>query len=154
MPTEVKNSIEDVFDENESIDDVICYHIDDYEEFQKDLKLENKVKLYFNGNNEGIITDVWTYYGEVYHSLSEDISLYGDDEKIFPVEISKIENAEPTYLSNINSYAVILHEITEWKTSEKIDKKRILFIYCPVSLEEEPQEDRYDKIYDQLMKGR
>lgn len=45
IPTSVRNAIEDVFMENDDIGSVECYHAEDVEQFQTDLKLKNDVEM-------------------------------------------------------------------------------------------------------------
>ena len=50
LPTDVKNSIEDVFRENDNIEEVQCYHKDELDDFQKDLKLSRDITIYVEGS--------------------------------------------------------------------------------------------------------
>jgi hypothetical protein len=58
LPTEVKNSLEDVFQENDNIESVEVYHPEDRDAFQTDLRLFNNVTLSMTGTNEGSVMNV------------------------------------------------------------------------------------------------
>lgn len=151
LPTDVRNAIEDVFHENDNVESVICYHIDEAEEFQNDLKLTNEVNMYITGKSSGVVNNVWTYYGGMQYSLSEYIRLLEENGTLIE-DISKIENDEVSLLYNLKEYVVVLLEKVSWETPGNLTREQVLYIYCPESLDEgDPEEDRYDRVYNQVV---
>ena len=149
LPTEVRNAIEDVFLENDEIDGVECYHKEDLEQFQKDLTLLNDVRMTIDGTNSGLTNNVWTYYGNITYSLSENICLY-DADGVLIEEISKLENEKETVVEKPNDYVITLLERVEWDSSESlIHREPKLYIYCPVVYEED-EPDKYENLYNEL----
>lgn len=148
LPTEVRNSIEDVFLENDNIEGVECYHREDLEQFQEDLTLTNFVSMSINGYNNGETNNVWTYYGNLTYSLSEAIILVDENDEVLE-EVSKLENPESTTVETPNNYAVVLLEKVNWISETKsISRHPILFIYCPIGTSEE--ENKYQQVIDEI----
>lgn len=150
LPTDVKNSIQDVFEENDNIDRVECYHKYDIEELKKDLMLKNTIHININGSSAGTTMSTWSYYGAVEFSLSEEV-LLTNDESVIEV-ISDFNNTSETYFYNENEYAVILVEITNWKTPGEIKKEDVLYIYCPKDIDE-TSDNHYEEIYQDIKGG-
>lgn len=148
LPIDVKNAIEDVFMENDNVEEVLCYQKEDLETFEEDLTLTTEIHVHFNGNSQGSYSDVWTYYGGVEWSLSE-ISDFNRDNGD-PVEdiTNSISNTKSTI--NPEEYQVILIEKTNWDTNTKeYTKKDTLYIYCPIS--DENQDDyKYSDVYNEI----
>jgi hypothetical protein len=129
LPTDVRNSIEDVFNENDSVNDVDIYFREDIDVLQSDLVLVNEVDAYLETPSSGTVANTFTYYGEVDYSLSELVNLYDKDDKVL-LDITNIDNQEVSTRVNPDKYAVILIETTVWGEG-KMEKKPKLFIYCP-----------------------
>ena len=136
--------------ENDNVNNVVCYHPDELEEFQKDLTLKNEIKLSMEGLNVGSVNDIFTYYGEIEYVVSRSTKLFGingeEEETIdeyFPDGTSRV--IEP------KEYAVVLIEKVDWDSEEKkITRNDTLYIYCPISDIHFPEPDRFDGIYNQL----
>jgi hypothetical protein len=129
LPTDVSNALEDVFSENDNVNDVDIYFKEDIELLQSDLVLVNEVNAYLEGPSNGSINNTFTYFGEVDYSLSEYVNLYDKDDKVL-LNITNINNEEAMTNVNPEKYAVILIEGVVWGES-KIEKTPKLFIYCP-----------------------
>lgn len=160
LPTEVKNAIEDVFSENDDVESVECYHRGDLDVFEKDIKLKNILRTSINGKTFGIINNVWTYYGDIKYSLSEDYGLEDNEGNI--EEISKIEDEENSVINNPDDYDIVLIEKVEWdnEKDKTVHKTLTLYIYCPVDLEEDDEEEyldprdaRYKELYNEIKNG-
>lgn len=155
LPTEVKNSLEDVFQENDNIESVEVYHPEDRDAFQSDLKLFNDVTLSMAGTNEGSIMNVWTYYGDVQFSLTEKTVLLDENGELLET-ISDLDNSDtPSILNSSEDFAIILLEKTQWKSSEKerkFERHPCLYIYCPFSdnVEENIKEEKFNDVYNRL----
>lgn len=146
LPTDVRNSIEDVFRENDNIESVECYHLEDADSFQKDLTLTNRVIMSMDGFNSGSTNNVWTYYGALRYSLSESIVLVDTDGSEME-KISDLESYDDTLLETTGDYAVVLLEKVNWDSKEGIfERHPSLYIFCPISENEDP----VDKIYNEL----
>ena len=149
LPTDVKNAIEDVFRENDDIESVECYHLEDYESFQKDLTLTNNVIMSMDGSNRGTTNNVWTYYGEIRYSLTEKIILV-DDDGVELERISDLDAVEGTILEGMGLYAIVLLEKVIWDSKEKIfERHPSMYIYCPVSDQEDPADRLYKELKEQ-----
>lgn len=154
LPHDVKNSIEDVFRENDNISSVECYHSEDIEQFEQDLQPVNIVIMNLDGSNSGEIHNFFTYYGGVEHDLLEKIQLYNGDD--LHTDISNIDGTGTSRLEDTKDYTVILVEKTTWDTSEKTAPvvENILYIYCPLSAEGIDETDlRYQGIYNEIKAG-
>lgn len=156
LPTDVRNSIEDVFRENDNVENVECYHLEDKEQYELDLAPTNIVMLNLDGSNSGEVHNYFTYYGGVEHDLLEQIHLYDGEE--LHTEISTIDGEGRSYLENPNDYTIILTETTTWDTSTeegKIPTVEIkLMIYCPVPGEGYNEEDlKFKGIYNEIKAG-
>lgn len=150
LPTEVRNSIEDVFLENDNVENVQCYHLEDLEQFQEDLTLHNFVEIQLKGANRGQTNNVWTYYGNMSYSLSETINLVADNDGEILEEISNVQNDEKSILETPDDYVVVLHEIVSWDSDdENLTRELALLIYCPIQSEPD-EEDPYEDLYNEL----
>ena len=122
LPTDVKNSIEDVFRENDNIEDVQCYHKDELDDFQKDLELSRDITIYSSGDSKGYDIASFTYYGEKDQKGNE----------IVKSELVNIDNSGiPSLVFDPKEYQVILLETTSWNSPDPFQIHRRLFIYCP-----------------------
>jgi len=102
-----------------------------------------------DGTNSGLTNNVWTYYGNITYSLSENICLY-DADGVLIEEISKLENEKETVVEKPNDYVITLLERVEWDSSESlIHREPKLYIYCPVVYEED-EPDKYENLYNEL----
>jgi hypothetical protein len=137
LPTDVKNAIEDVFNENDGVEDVDIYFLEDSELFEKDLTLKNEVNAYLNSPSTGSSNNVFTYYGEIDFSLSEFVKLY-DGETLLE-EITRIDLADKFTKVNESMFAVVLVERLKWEDG-KLAKHLKLHIYCPKSSEGEVED--------------
>jgi hypothetical protein len=137
LPIDAKNALEDVFAENDKIDEVDLYFKDDAGLFGEDLILAKELKAYLNGPSEGVNKNVFTYYGEVDISMSEFVNLYDGDKKI--EEITNIDQLDRPTTINSSKYAIVLVETVKWK-STNIDKSLRLYVYCPEKIEEGEEE--------------
>lgn len=145
LPTDVKNSIEDVFNENDEIENVQFYYKSELQDFQNDLRLNNIIKAYIDGFNTGIVHNTWTYYGQMDFSLSEYVALYsrsknedGTETDELIEEITNIENKDVSRIYSDKEYAIILYETISWETPTEAPKRTLqLFIYCPEEYTEE-----------------
>ena len=153
LPVEVKNAIEDVFRENDNVENVECYHLEDKEQFETDLSPTNIVMMNMDGSNSGEVHNYFTYYGGVEHDLLEQIHLYDGDE--LHTEISNIEGTGKSFLENDSEYTIILIEVTKWNTSEKeLTVENTLMIYCPEPGEGYTEEDlKFKGIYNEIKAG-
>jgi hypothetical protein len=137
LPIDVKNAMEDVFTENDGVEDVDIYFLEDSELFEQDLTLKNEVNVYLNSPSKGSSNNVFTYYGEIDFSLSEFVRLY-DGETLLE-EITRIDLSESPSKLNDSMYAVVLIERLKWEDG-KLARHLKLHIYCPKSSEGEVEE--------------
>jgi hypothetical protein len=138
IPIDVKNALEDVFSENDKVDEVDLYFKDDAALFGEDLILAKELKAYLNAPSEGVNKNVFTYYGEVEISMSEFFNLYDGEKKI--EEITNIDQLDtPTKIINKSQYAIVLVETVSWKAG-KVEKSLRLSMYCPEKIEEGEEE--------------
>ena len=128
IPMDVRNSIEDVFNENENINGAHIYFKEDAIQFENDLVLVNEVKAQLKGNSTGKSNNVFTYYGEIDYSLSEFVKLY--DGELLLEDITHIDRQMERSRVNPTSWAVVLIEKVQWESGE-ITRESQLFIYCP-----------------------
>lgn len=147
LPTSVKNSIEDVFMENDDVSSVECYHLEDREQFQQDLTFNNSISLRLKKGHSGTINNVFTYYGEIEYSYSEDFNLYDSKGNIIE-NISKIDSNYDTTIMSKNDWVVTLTEVVEWddENSDEVNRTTTLYIYCPESSEEFEYQSVYDEV--------
>jgi len=129
LPTDVKNALEDVFSENDNINDVDIYFKDDIDILEGDLILTNEVNAYLTKPSAGSVNNTFTYFGDVDYSLSELVNLYDDNDNLL-VDITNINNQQAPSKINPDSYAIILVENVAWNEGT-LEKKPKLFIYCP-----------------------
>lgn len=150
LPIAVLNSITDVFEENDDIDNVEVYYKNDIEELLKVLHLKKNVFVYIKDTlSKGITSDTFTYYGDVecaYDELTQLLDKDENGEDIVLTEITNIESGEAFVYKE--DWAVILIETIKWENGV-IDKKDNFIIYAPVIVDEkENLED--DSIYGRL----
>lgn len=137
LPIDVSNALEDVFNENDNIEDEVdIYFREDAEAFEEDLILANNVEAELKGPSKGSANNVFTYFGEIDYSLSEFVRLVDGEEVI--EEITKIDQLDIPSRLNRDMYAVVLIESVTWENSQ-VDRKTHLYIYCPESVDGEEQ---------------
>jgi predicted kinase len=128
VPTEVKNSIEDVFAENDNVENVDIYFKEDADLFGTDLTLINEVNSYLNLPSKGNYNNVFTYYGEIEYSLSEFVKLYDGDKLID--NITNVDKRDIPTDFRSSDFAVVLVERVKWEQS-KLVRTPHLYVYCP-----------------------
>lgn len=132
---------------------VECYHLEDKEVFEKDMKAKNEVVMSTNGSNSGTIMNFWTYYGGMKFNLSENIILIDNDGNKVE-DISVIENDADAEIEDIKNYQIILKETLEWDSQEKQPERKLgLYIFCPVSdqiTEPDYEDEKFAKIYNEI----
>ena len=135
-----------MFRENDDIESVECYHLEDFEAFQKDLTLVNSVTMSMDGWNSGTTNNVWTYYGALRYSLSEKIVLVDNEEKELEI-ISDLDCPEDTVLEGTGDFAVVLLEKVNWDSKTQVfERHPVLYIYCPISDQDDPIEGIYQEL--------
>jgi len=140
IPIEVRNSIEDVFNENDQLGTVDIYFREDHSALQEDLMLTNRVECYLGKPSIGSSNNVYTHHGEIDYSLSEFVTLYDENGNIVE-EITRIDNSGMPTIIEPNTWAVVMIEKVEWVT-DKLDRIPKVYIYCPeLSLEEREEND-------------
>ena len=132
LPIDVGNALEDVFNENENVDDVDIYFREDADLFQSDLILVQDVKANVSGPSEGSTNNVFTYYGDLEISMSEFVRLYDNKELI--EEITKIDQMDVPTKLNKEKFAIVLVETVKWEKM-KVARRPHLYVYCPVNSE-------------------
>ena len=137
LPIDVNNALEDVFNENDSVEDVNIYFKEDADLFGEDLILVNDVKAQLKGPSEGKSNNVFTYYGEVDYSLSEFVKLM-DGDKVLE-EVTNVDQIDAATTINQSMFAIVLIERVEWKDA-KISKKAEMYVYCPQESKDAQQE--------------
>jgi hypothetical protein len=132
IPTDTKNAIEDVFKENDNINDVDIYFKEDAELLESDLVLLKEIDSYLTEPSSGSVDDVYTYHGEIDYTVSEFYNLYDNrkDQKTL-AEIVNIDNQGGSSKLNRDQWAAVMVETTKWDEG-KIEKKQKVFIYCPI----------------------
>jgi hypothetical protein len=128
LPIDASNALEDVFNENDGIEDVDVYFKEDADLFGDELVLVNDVKAQLKGPSEGKSNNVFTYYGEVDYSLSEFVKLM-DGEKVLE-DVTNVDQLDMPTTVNRSMFAIVLVEAVEWKNGA-VSKKQKLYVYCP-----------------------
>jgi hypothetical protein len=137
LPIDVSNALEDVFNENDGIDDVDVYFKEDADLFGDELVLVNDVKAQLKGPSEGKSNNVFTYYGEVDYSLSEFVKLMDGDKVV--EDITNVDQIDMPTTVNKSMFAIVLVEAVEWKNTSMTRKPK-LYIYCPQESKDAQQE--------------
>lgn len=145
VPVSVKNSIEDVFMENDNVESVDCYHLEDLDQFQNDLKMSNNIDMIVGDKHSGNINNVWTYYGDIEYSYSENIRLVDKNNNIVE-NISNLESDHDTFVTSERDWVVTLVEKVNWGETDDVERHLGLYIYCPYSSEPDPTENIYNQI--------
>ena len=145
VPISVKNSIEDVFMENDNVESVDCYHLEDLDQFQNDLSMNNNIDMIVGGKHIGSINNVWTYYGDIEYSYSESIRLLDKNNNVID-DISNIESNHETFVASEKDWVVTLVERVNWGETDDVERHLGLYIYCPHSSEPDPTENIYNQI--------
>lgn len=143
LPTDVVNAIEDVFKENDNIENIQCYFRNELNDFQHDLRLFNKIKIYTDGKSIGSIANVFTYYGQINFSLSEETTLLNRNKDVEDIieTITNIDNSEvDSLVYDPEEFEVVLFETLTWNTPGTPSRKVELYIFCP----ENSPEDEYN----------
>lgn len=146
LPQDVYNSIEDVFAENDNINNAFLYFKNNLEDLQNDLTFKNVVTINLSGETKGEKYDHYTYYGEIDFADSEDYKVYKDGNELY-----KLSDYNPGYTAQVlfpEEYAVVLVEKVNFDNSG-LNINDDLYIYCPQ--EELSEEDyKYQGIYNQI----
>lgn len=137
LPIDVNNALEDVFNENDGIEDVDVYFKEDADLFGDELVLVNDVKAQLKGPSEGKSNNVFTYYGEVDYSLSEFVKLM-DGDKVLE-DITNVDQLDMPTTVNRSMFAIVLIEAVEWKNGTS-SKRPKLYVYCPQESKDAQQE--------------
>jgi hypothetical protein len=137
LPVDVKNALEDVFNENDSVENVDVYFKEDADLFGEDITLVNEVKAYLDKPSSGKSNNVFTYYGEVEYSLSEFVRLYRGEEVL--EEVTNVDQLDRSSSVNPAMFAIVLIEAVEW-VDGKLIKRPHLYIYCPQESKDSKQE--------------
>jgi hypothetical protein len=128
IPIDVSNALEDVFNENDTVENVDIYFKDDADVFEDDLILVNNINCELKGQSSGSINNVFTYYGEIDFSLSEFVKLVDGEELI--EDITRIDQIDVPSRLNKELYAIVLIEEVKWDKGE-IQRLPHLYVYCP-----------------------
>lgn len=92
---------------------------------------------------------MWTYYGEVEYSYSENVRLINKEGKV-EEDITRIDCDDDTVIMNRNDWVVSLVERINWgENKEGIDRETILYIFCPHPAESFEYQDIYDIIAEE-----
>lgn len=145
LPIAVQNSIQDVFEENDDINDVGVYFKNELENFETDITFENEVMITLGKSSEGIMYDHFTYYGDIDYSASENYKLIDSNNN----EVQDISSYNPGINSKVidsDDYAVVLIETVEWDSEGNISKTASMKIYAPVEFEEFEYQDVYNQV--------
>jgi hypothetical protein len=135
IPTDVRNAIEDVFTENDSITDINIYFKEDAEVFESDVVLLKEIDAYVTDLSAGSVDDVYTYYGEIDYSLSEIYNLYDNKTSQTTIaDVVNIDNQSKASILNSEQWAVVLIETTRWDEG-KVEKIQKTYLYSPHSME-------------------
>lgn len=136
IPIDVGNSLEDAFEENDTIETVNLYFKDSYSDLINDLKISKNVTSIVGKPGKGNVDLTYTYYGEVDWSMSEYTNLYDENEKKIE-EITYINNEEKNTYVNPDIAAIIVIEKLTWDENG-YSRKPTLYIYFP---QNDPEED-------------
>ena len=143
IPISVMNAIEDVFDENDVVDNVDVYMKEDAETLLDDVSFKDIVTIDISGKSEGSRHNVFTYYGDVAFDENIMITLNKGDEIIDTLDDIKSTFSTDDKEMNIsrfdeNDWAIILIEHITWEAPcEKENRTNLLVIYCPESGEDD-----------------
>jgi hypothetical protein len=143
IPIPVKNAIEDVFDENDTIDNVDVYMKEDAESFLDDVSFKDIVSVDLSGKSFGSRHNTFTYYGDVVFDENLIITLNRNEtllETIEDVSSPFTTEESPMNISHFDEkdWAVVLIEHITWEAPcEKEERKNLLVIYCPESGDED-----------------
>lgn len=137
LPIDVKNALNDVFDENDFTSDeedvINIYFKEDLEDFQTDTVLLTQLNVQIKGgNSSGEILDKYTYYGNLIteNAFYENIGLY--DGETLVRQHSLIEPTDTNKLEDPNDYCILVIEEQEFHMGEYTVIPR-LYIYIPKS---------------------
>jgi len=134
LPTDVSNALQDVFNENELIEQVEVYFKEDIHEMEEDIKIVNEIDVFLSKPSSGSFQKAFTYFGYVEHSVSEFVKLYGLDNNILE-DITNIDNRSADSKVDPKDYVILLIETVKWGNTE-MKLSPVLYIYCPESFEE------------------
>ena len=152
IPTAVKNAIQDVFEENDNIANVDCYHAEDIIDFEKDITATNTIDMLLGvadtqGPHHGSVDNMYTYYGDINRALHESILLKDADGETLE-EISGFSSGEYSLLNNPADWAVIVVEKVEWDSKDNsFSRTARLIIYCPINDEDE-EDAKFRDVYN------
>ena len=128
LPIEVLNSLQDAFEENETIDEVNCYFRNDSDTFANDITLKNTINIHLDGKSDGESYDVYSYYGDPEYILNEHSEIF-DDKRTSVNVIVDVQYDEKTSF-DADDFVILLLEKHTWNTPEYKTERQLL-IYCP-----------------------
>jgi hypothetical protein len=137
IPTPVKNSIEDVFDENDQIDTVDLYMKEDAETFLDEASFKDMVIVDLSGKSTGSRHNTYTYYGDVLYDENLVVSLNKGEEVVELIDDIKSPFSTDEKECNISRFddtdwVILLLEHITWEAPcESESRENILVIYCP-----------------------
>lgn len=152
VPEQIQNAINDVFRENDDIDQVLVYHPEEIEEFCKDITLLTELIVSIDGLSSGTVQNVYTYYGDPEYLMKERISLAKDDSVYEEVrDTYRLLEGRYSNIYDTDDYYVILLEEIKFENGEA-SRTFNLLIFCPESVEEiSPEDQKFRNIYNQLI---
>ena len=137
LPIDVKNALNDVFDENDFTSDeediINIYFKEDLEDFLTDTLLITQLNIQVKGgNSSGEVLDKYSYYGVLNtdNAFYENIGFY-DGETLIK-QHSLIEPTDTNKLEDPNDYCIVVIEEQEFHMGEYTVIPR-LYIYIPTS---------------------
>lgn len=135
--------------ENDNVESVDCYHLEDLDQFQLDMEMSNNINMTVGGSHSGDINNVWTYYGNIEYKYHESINLLDKTGNVVE-PVSNIDTGpDATFVVSQDDWVVTLVEKVNWGDGDKVERKLGLYIYCPHSYE--TYDD--DEIYNQIKNG-
>lgn len=135
VPIDVANALQDVFDENDLIQNVEIYAKEDIDEMEEDIALVNEIDVFLSKPSSGSFQKAFTYFGYVDHSVSEFVRLYGLENNVLE-NITNIDNRSANSKIDPSDYVILLIETVNWGNME-METESVLYVYCPETFEEE-----------------
>lgn len=132
IPSEVKEAIDQVFEEFEFIsnedDDANIYMKEDILDFQDDLTITNAYNIVIDGISAGVYKATYTYYGDVDYVVNERTDLEYKKEVI--ETLTDFQYSNKTTIKDPSNWIVTVAESINWGDGDytRIPK---LYIYCP-----------------------
>ena len=138
IPTEVKNSLDDVFEENDEndIQGIDIYTKFDIDELLKDTFIDNWVNINLTEGSRGRITNTFTYYGADVNFAIKEIYMLTAGKDDLPMEsLQEFNNGLLELQFDKESWLVLLLEHIEFGNGE-LNKKLELKVYVPKEIED------------------